>query len=220
VAEEIAVYIESGRSRVFAVALEWPGWSRAGKTEGAALEALARYAGRYAPVPQKAGVPFPASIQPSDFRVVERLTGSKGADFGVPDLVPTADNESLVLTEAQRLAALLEAAWATFDDIAAKAPAILRKGPRGGGRDRDRLVEHVLGAETMYARRIGVRQQQPALGDTRAIATLREEILGIVRAAPPTADKGWPIRYAARRIAWHVLDHAWEAEDRGQPEKA
>ena len=26
--------------------------------------------------------------------------------------------------------------------------------------------------------------------------------------------KGWPHRYAARRIAWHVLDHAWEMEDR------
>jgi len=40
--------------------------------------------------------------------------------------------------------------------------------------------------------------------------------------APPTGpeaplkapDRSWPPRYAARRIAWHALDHAWEIEDR------
>ena len=30
---------------------------------------------------------------------------------------------------------------------------------------------------------------------------------------PPDGGK-WPPRYAARRIAWHALDHAWEIEDR------
>jgi len=26
----------------------------------------------------------------------------------------------------------------------------------------------------------------------------------------------WPARYAARRIVWHVLDHAWEIEDKSE----
>lgn len=30
----------------------------------------------------------------------------------------------------------------------------------------------------------------------------------------PLVSKGWPVRYAVRRIAWRVLDHAWEMEDR------
>jgi hypothetical protein len=33
----------------------------------------------------------------------------------------------------------------------------------------------------------------------------------------PIAGKKWPPRYAARRIAWHALDHAWEIEDRSDP---
>jgi hypothetical protein len=28
---------------------------------------------------------------------------------------------------------------------------------------------------------------------------------------------GRPPRYAIRRIAWHVLDHAWEIEDKSDP---
>jgi hypothetical protein len=27
-------------------------------------------------------------------------------------------------------------------------------------------------------------------------------------------EKRWPPRYVARRMAWHLLDHAWEIEDR------
>ncbi len=32
-----------------------------------------------------------------------------------------------------------------------------------------------------------------------------------------TPEKGWPPRYAARRMAWHVLDHLWEIEDKSGP---
>jgi hypothetical protein len=37
---------------------------------------------------------------------------------------------------------------------------------------------------------------------------------GLVDTARPAGPKDWPLRYAARRIAWHALDHAWEIEDR------
>jgi hypothetical protein len=33
----------------------------------------------------------------------------------------------------------------------------------------------------------------------------------------PTPPNGWPHRYAARRMAWHVLDHLWEIEDKSAP---
>ena len=107
-----------------------------------------------------------------------------------------------------------------FDRVVAATPAELRKGPRGGGRDRDDMVDHVLGAEASYARKLGVRRRQPARDDARGIAALRTDIAAALRApsdGSPLAPKGWPPRYAARRIAWHVLDHAWEMEDRSGP---
>jgi len=81
------------------------------------------------------------------------------------------------------------------------------------------MVAHVLGAEVAYARKLGVRLREPDPGDAAAVAAHREAIAGVLRAArdgtPPDA-KGWPPRYAARRIAWHALDHAWEIEDRSE----
>ncbi|HEX9540240.1 MAG TPA: hypothetical protein VGA04_18930, partial [Streptosporangiaceae bacterium] len=109
--------------------------------------------------------------------------------------------------------------WATFDEVAAASPAELRKGPRGGGRDRDKLVDHVIGAETAYARKLGVKLKQPAIDDIAAIEALREAIAAVVGApsgGSPVVPSGWTTRYAARRIAWHVLEHAWEMQDRAE----
>jgi hypothetical protein len=214
-----AVYLEVGKQRTFACSLDWPGWCRAGKTEEAALDALATYVPRYAPVAERAGIALP--LDAGDvLDVVERLPGSSTTDFGAPAAFASVDSEPVNGTDAERDAALVAAAWSAFDRIAAVTPEELRKGPRGGGRDRDKMVDHVLGAEAAYARKIGVKHRQPAIGDDGAIAALREAILDVLRmlsdGAPPV-PKGWPPRYAARRIAWHVLDHAWEMQDRTEP---
>ena len=210
-----SVCMEAGQRRVFAAALDWPGWCRSGRTEEAALGALAAAAPRYAIVAAEAEVAFPAT--PAEFEVVERLPGSTTTDFGAPDAVAAADREPLSPRAAKRLAALLSASWRVFDRVVATAPAELVKGPRGGGRDRDQIVDHVLGAESGYARKIGVRHGVPARDDDAAVAALREAIVAVLRGArsgDPLVERGWPARYAARRIAWHVLDHAWEIEDR------
>jgi hypothetical protein len=91
----------------------------------------------------------------------------------------------------------------------AKAPAELRKGPRGGGRDRDRIVEHVLGAEQAYASALAVKLRVPS-AEKAAVEAFRAAIVGGLRAG----GAKWPSRYALRRIAWHAIDHAWEIEDR------
>lgn len=109
------------------------------------------------------------------------------------------------------------ARWPTFDEIAAASPAELRKGPRGGGRNRDQLIGHVIGADAAYARKLGVKRKQPAIGDIAGIEELREAIAAVVGApsdGAPVVPGGWTTRYAARRIAWHVLEHAWEMQDR------
>jgi hypothetical protein len=199
------VYVEAGNKKSFACAVDWPGWCRAGKTEEAALESLAAYAPRYAAVAATAG----RRLAPKDadrLDVVERVSGSASTDFGVPGAIADVDRRKLSGKEAQRVAALVGAAWEILDVVVAGAPAKLRKGPRGGGRDRDAIVDHVLGAEVAYARKVGVRVKQPADGE--AVAAERAQILAA------GTDDAWPARYLARRVAWHAIDHAWEIEDR------
>jgi hypothetical protein len=214
-AKPIPVYVESGDKKVFACAIDFPGWCRSGGDEGSAIEALAGYAPRYAEVAKRAKAAFPSGAP--QFEVVERIKGKGATDFGIPHELPKADAEPLTARQAARQVALMEAAWALLDKVAKSTPAELRKGPRGGGRDRDKMLDHVLGAEAAYGRQIGVRHPQPELGDARAIKALRQDLAEALRGASdgsPLREKGWPPRYALRRITWHVLDHLWEMQDR------
>ena len=194
------VYIETGGKRTFASAADWPGWSRSGKDEQSALDNLAAYAPRYARVAKLAHIELPRDA--TDFNVIERLNGSASTDFGVPGM--PAKNEETVMTKAEagRMLALMDACWEYLEGVIATAPAELRKGPRGGGRDRDAIREHVLGAEVEYGKRIGLRLKAP---DRKALRKAFEN---------PNRDEKWPVAYAVRRTAWHALDHAWEIEDR------
>jgi hypothetical protein len=219
----IAVCLEVTPKQSFASALDWPGWCRAGRDEGAALQALASSAERYAPVAEQAGVSFPSTV---GFDVVERVPGGPATAFAAPEcrrpfpqVTAEADRAKVTPAAARHLVGLVTAVWATFDQIAAASPAELRKGPRGGGRDRDKLIEHVIRAETAYARKLGVKLKQPAIDDIAAIEELREAIAAVVGTSSdgsPVVPNGWTTRYAARRIAWHVLEHAWEMRDRAE----
>ena len=204
------VYVEKGAKRAFAGAADWPGWCRGAKTEESALEALSVYAPRYARVARLAGVTFPAVS--TGFEVVERMPGNATTDFGAPGVPARDESRKLSPTESRRMLELLEACWAYLDQVVAKAPASLRKGPRGGGRDRDAMFDHVLGAEAIYARAAGVRLRQPDGRDLKAVRAFRQAILEGLAHPDPAAK--WPAAYAVRRTAWHALDHAWEIEDR------
>lgn len=211
----VPVYLEAGHTRVFACALDWPGWCRRAKTDEAALDALVTYAPRYAVVAKRAGVRFPGTAP--TFDVVERIPWQGGkafsyVDFGAIGSAAQLDSEPLTAAQAKRLAAVVGAAWGVLDDVVAGAPAQLRKGPRGGGRDRDAVFAHVVGAETAYARKLGVRHRAPK--DHEEIDAIRADVLAAISGARADTDTAWLPRYAARRIAWHVLDHAWEIEDR------
>jgi hypothetical protein len=212
----VSVYLELGSRRTFASARDWPGWCRPGKTEEDALQALTAAGSRYAAVAARAGLAFETS-QPADFVIVERLPGSATTDFGAPGAIAEGDAQPLAEADADRLEALLRACWEVFDAVVERAPAELRKGPRGGGRDRDKMAAHVIDAEGAYAPKIGLRRKPPHAGDRAAVAEWRAAILETLRSEPEAAAGTagrWPVRYAARRIAWHALDHAWEIEDR------
>jgi hypothetical protein len=212
----IELTVEAGAKKTFARAAEWPGWARSGKTEALALDSLAAYAARYRPVATLAGESLPSE----GYAVVERTGGGSGTDFGVPSAITDLDRRPLDAASANRLARLVEASWATLDLVAATAPAELRKGPRGGGRDRDKMVAHVVEAEWSYSREMGIGGTQPDPLDRSARDALRAAMLAILREpsdGSPLAGRRWTTRYAAGRIAWHALDHAWEMEDRSDP---
>jgi len=209
----ISVYLEVGGKRTFASAAGWPGWCRSGRDEDAALEALAAYAPRYAAVAKLARVPFLAG-KPV-FSVVERLKGNATTDYGAPGIPAKAESKPLTAQEGLRMLDLLQACWAYLDQVTSTAPPELRKGPRGGGRDRDVMFDHVLGAEMEYAKRIGVRLKQPDGRDEPAVRAFRKAIRDSLDSPNPGAK--WPVAYAVRRTAWHALDHAWEIQDRSKP---
>lgn len=214
------VYLEAGSRRTFACSVRWPGWCRSGPDADAALETLAVYARRYAAVPAAAGQRFAWRQRIPELVVVETIPGNATTDFGAPGCVPALDRVDLTAREAGRLAALVGAAWEILDRTAARSPAGLRKGPRGGGRDRDAMVEHVVSAEAAYARKLGLRPPRGAEADRDGRDALRRAITEALRAArqaPPPGSREWPAAYAARRVAWHALDHAWEMEDRAGP---
>ena len=210
---------EVAAKKAFAWMVDWPGWCRSGKDAALAREALIAYAPRYAVVAKAAGFDLP-DVEGAELDIVDSVGGGSGTEFGVPSAITDSDRRSVSAEEAKRLASIVEASWTVFDRVAAKAPAELRKGPRGGGRDRDKMVRHVVESDHYYARELGLRLPEPDATDRRAVKAERRavlEILGTASDASPLADRKWTLRYAARRIAWHALDHAWEMEDRSEP---
>jgi len=203
--------------------VEWPGWSRGGRDEPEAVAALASYGVRYAAVVTPAGLKLVPPRDPAGFNIVKRVKGNATTDFGVPAIGIPSDGALLAKAELERLERILVACWGALDRAAKDARGlVLRKGPRGGGRDLDKIVEHVGGAEEMYITKLGARA--PKVVGSRAVrpddardailAALRATALGLPVAEPSRVKSLWTPRYFVRRAAWHVLDHVWEIEDR------
>lgn len=213
--EPLPVYLEVGTKRVFACALDWPGWARSGRDEGAALDALLAYRDRYAAVVARAGVQLPGAVAVD---VVERLVGNATTDFGAPGVPPATDARTLNAEDLARLTKLLVASWEAFDKATAAASgAVLRVGPRGGGRSLARIEAHVPDAEAMYLGALGSRTPRPggwAAQRKTVLATLTAVAQGRPVPDPSKTHRRWSPRFFVRRAASHILDHAWEIEDR------
>ncbi len=220
----IRVVLEVAPKRTFASALDWPGWSRGGTTDDEALEALRHCAPRYAAVARRASVFFAPPVTRTDLEVVDRLKGGGVTEFGAPGKPSALEDEPLSPATLKRLLALLRASWTTFDAAAERAADVeLTRGPRGGGRDLDAIIAHVRQAEVAYLGKLGSRAPESAKeSDGQPMALLRstfaDALVGVVAGHPPPEPsrtrKLWSPRYSVRRAAWHVLDHAWEIEDR------
>jgi len=212
--------VERGKKkRSVACAFDWPGWDRSGKTEEAALEVLEAYRPRFANVAERAGL-GDAFADAGALEVVERVAGIGMTDFyGLSGVAATPEHDQMSEPECERKIALLRAAWASLDDAAVRVSPELRKGPRGGGRDRDQIVRHVVGWEIQdLARKVGVEFPLETREDPEALRVYRDAFVEGIRDynARGVPARTWDVQFLIRRCAWHMLDHAWEMEDRDQ----
>jgi hypothetical protein len=222
--EKIAVYLEIGNKRAFAGALEWPGWCRSGRNEQSALQALMDYGSRYAQVLRATHLDFHTPANESTFTIVEKLQGNSTTDFGAPGKIPAYDSKPVDEIVLQRLQGVLRGCWSAFDKAASRSKGKeLRKGPRGGGRDLDKIIYHVIDADLAYLNKIGWKNTKgEASNSSNELLLIRQSIIEALNSAvkgelPKKGPRGvlrWSSRYFVRRVAWHVLDHAWEIEDR------
>jgi len=221
---KIEVYFEIGKKKTFVGALAWPGWCRSGRDEASALQALFDYRKRYERVARTAQLGFQPPTDVSAFTIVERLQGDATTDFGAPGMAPSRDGQPVDDRELQRLLSVLQACWQAFDSaILAALGKELRKGPRGGGREIDGVISHMLGADAGYLAQLGWKlkldvgvDSRQALDQTRqaTLEALGPATRGELPSRGPRGGIRWSPRYFVRRSAWHVLDHAWEIEDR------
>jgi len=218
--DPVRVMIERGRKKQsVAVAFDWPGWDRSGKTEDLALERLAAYRPRYAKVMDVAGL-GEAFAATGELAVVERIDGIGMTDFyGMSCLPATPEHEQMAEAECERKLAILQACWTYLDAVAARVSPELRKGPRGGGRERDHIVRHANGAEIAeWANKVGVLTPLDAREDPARLQAHREAMVAAIRDynARGVPARTWTVQYLIRRCCYHMLDHAWEMEDRDQ----
>jgi hypothetical protein len=217
-ANDLRVTLEIGLKgkKVAAVAPDWPGLERGAKTGEAAIEKLQSYLPRYAQVAKLAGMDaeFAAS---TIVHVVEQYPGTGSTDFwGISFAFSGIDRQDLSSEALERELTLMQACWAFFDGVRLRVSAEMRKGPRGGGRDRDRIVRHTLGAEQDWAPKVGVPTPQGALLTDEGLQAHRDAYCSAIRAfhAQGKMARTWPLRYLIRHTAFHTLDHAWEMEDK------
>lgn len=222
--KEIRVFIENGQKKTFAGALDWPGWCRFGRDENSALKALLDSGARYAQALRREGVAFEPPADRSPFQVVTRVIGNTTTDFGAPGIVLEAYREPVEDSRYERYLAILQACWRAFDQATAQAEGkMLRKGPRGGGRTLEGIINHILQADRAYLAKLAWKHKTDDAGDkNEALRDTREAVRGALAVAkrgelPEKGPRGgliWPATFFVQRVAWHTLDHAWEIEDR------
>jgi len=219
----IEVYVEKGQKRTFAGALDWPGWTRSGSDEAAALQALLDYGPRYAGVLRGTPLRFRAPRTVRDLKVVEKLKGGAGTNEGWPQAYPLADSAEMTEADIQRAGEMLQACWRKLDEVVkASQGRALRKDSDGRGRDLEKVLRHVLQGHSLYLSELGAKPSPATDGLPRArLRAIRPVTLQALRKAArgklgSTRPRGgsWSPRYFVRRAAWHILDHAWEIEDR------
>jgi hypothetical protein len=152
--------------------------------------------------------------------VVEDRVGTGSVDFwGISYSPSSFERGPMETEELERKIALLRACWAFFDGVAARVSPEMRKGPRGGGRDRDRIIRHTIRVESEeFAKQLGLRIPEEGALSPEGLVRHRESYIAAMRAYNAGESKrpmrSWTLPFLIRHSAYHTLDHAWEMEDK------
>ncbi len=193
------VYFEAGRASDVRMRVDWPGWCRRGKDEEQALDMLRAYAPRYAVVAGNGAIS-------SDFDVIGRVRGNATTDFGAPSV--TGEWDARVAPVRRIVLPACSRRRGRFSTTSSRKPLqSCAKGRVAGARPRrDRRARPRGGAELRIK--------------DRGAHAAANQLAGAARRLPRGDQSGHAGRGMAgpvrgRRLAWHVMDHAWEIEDRG-----
>lgn len=217
----VRTVIEHGpkEKKSVAFSIDWPGWSRGAKTPELALRTLESYRERYRPVASLAGMAgeFDGA---GPLEIVEDRIGPGSTDFwGISYAASSTEQDPMGDAALERGITLLRACWEYFDGVAARVSPEMRKGPRGGGRDRDRIIRHVIRTESEdFAKQLGLRIPEEAALSPEGLLQHRKDYVAAMRAynAGEVARRmrSWTLAFLIRHSAYHTLDHAWEMEDK------
>ena len=204
--------------RAVAFSLEWLGWSRRAKTPEDALETLESYRDRYRPIADLAGM-LPRFDAAGSLEIVEDRVGPGSTDFwGISFAASSTEHGPMTEAEFDRAIVQLRACWAFFDSVAARVSPVLRKGPRGGGRDRDRIISHTIRWESEnLASGVGLKIPEEGAMTPDGLREYREAYVEAMRAyntGEGRRMRSWTLPFLIRHSAFHTLDHAWEMEDK------
>ena len=217
----VRTVIEHGTKdkRSVAFSLDWPGWSRGAKSAELAFETLEAYRQRYRPIAVLAGMAdeFDAA---GPLEIVEDRVGTGSTDFwGISFSPSSTEHGPMDEAELERKIKLLQASWAFFDDVAARVSPEMRKGPRGGGRDRHRIIRHTIRTESEdFAKQVGLRIPEEAALTPEGLLHHRTTYIEAMRAynagKVEKPMRSWTLPFLIRHSAFHTLDHAWEMQDK------
>jgi hypothetical protein len=204
--------------RSVAFSLDWPGWSRGAKTAELAVETLESYRDRYRPIAELAGM-GPVFDAAGPLEIVEDRVGTGSTDFwGISFSPSSTEHGPMSEPEFDRAITILRACWAHFDGVAARVSPEMRKGPRGGGRDRDRIISHTIRQESeSFASGVGLKIPEEGAMTPDGLLAYREAYIDAMRAynaGEVRRMRSWTLPFLIRHSAFHTLDHAWEMEDK------
>jgi hypothetical protein len=213
------ILIELGpKGKKFAAfAPDWPGLERGGKSVEIATERVLAYRDRYAPIAAAAGLADEFSRTTVEAGSLTSFQGTPSTDYwGISFAFSDFDHQPMSVDDLERDLALLQGCWAFFDGVGARVSAELRLGPRGGGRSRNDIIRHTLWCEQEWRPRKGLPKIEHVMVEPDERDAGRQEYLATIRAyhAEGKSAGKWPLRYLIRHSAYHMLDHAWEMEDR------
>jgi hypothetical protein len=217
----VRTVIEHGTKdkRSVAFSLDWPGWNRGATSAELALETLEAYRERYRPVAVLAGLgdAFDAA---GPREIVEDRIGTGSTDFwGISFSPSSTEHGPMDEAELERKITILQACWTFFDDVAARVSPEMRPGPRGGGRDRNRIIRHTIRNESEeFAKQVGLRIPEEAALSPDGLRQHRETYVAAMRdynaGKVERKMRSWTLPFLIRHSAFHTLDHAWEMQDK------